>query len=72
MFSVARGVTLSAATVVMLALAVTPAWAYFDPGTGSMLLQLLIGGIAGSLFVVKLYFARLKSFLLRRPQKPQQ
>ena len=48
------------------------AWAYFEPGTGSMLLQLLIGGIAGSLFVVKLYFGRFKSFLLRRPQKPQQ
>ena len=72
MYSVARGITLSAATLVMLAMAVTPAWANFDPGTGSMLLQLLIGGIAGSLFVVKLYFARFKSFLLRRPQKPQQ
>ena len=69
---VARGLPLTAATLFMLGMAVAPAWAYFDPGTGSMLLQLLIGGIAGSLFVVKLYFGRFKSFLLRRPQKPQQ
>lgn len=59
-----------AAAALMLAFATTPAWAYLDPGTGSMLLQLLIGGVAGSLFVVKLYFGRLKSFLFRRPQKP--
>ena len=25
------------------------AWAYLDPGTGSMVLQLLLGGIAGRL-----------------------
>lgn len=32
-----------------------PAWAYLDPGTGSMMLQLLLGGIAGAMVVGKLY-----------------
>lgn len=59
-----------AAGLVILPLATTPAWAYLDPGTGSMLLQLLIGGVAGSLFIVKLYYGRLKGYLLGRPQKP--
>ena len=38
----------------------TPAYAYLDPGTGSMLIQLLLGGFAGVLVVGKLYWHRLK------------
>ncbi len=36
----------------------SPAQAYLDPGTGSMLLQLALGGIAGLLVIGKLYWAR--------------
>jgi hypothetical protein len=32
------------------------AHAYLDPGSGSMLLQLLMGGIAGAVVVFKLYW----------------
>lgn len=39
------------------------AFAYLDPGTGSMLLQLLLGGVAGALVVGKLYWQRLKDLL---------
>jgi hypothetical protein len=46
-----------------LILTVEPAWAYLDPGTGSLILQGLTAGVAGVLVVGKLYFARLKSFL---------
>lgn len=45
----------------------TPAYAYLDPGTGSMLLQLILGGVAGALVVGKLYWQRLKDFVVRRP-----
>ena len=38
------------------------AFAYLDPGTGSMVLQLLLGGIAGLVIVVKLYWHSLLSF----------
>jgi hypothetical protein len=44
-----------------------PAYAYLDPGTGSMLLQLLLGGVAGALVIGKLYWARIKSFFGRGP-----
>jgi hypothetical protein len=36
------------------------AHAYLDPGSGSMLLQLLLGGVAGLAVVFKLYWAQLK------------
>jgi type IV secretory pathway VirB2 component (pilin) len=48
---------LSLASLVAVMLAFTqPAFAYIDPGTGSMLLQLLMGGVAGALVVVKMYW----------------
>lgn len=37
------------------------AHAYIDPGSGSILLQLLLGGFAGAVVVVKLYWQRLKA-----------
>lgn len=40
-----------------------PAWAYLDPGTGSMMLQVLLGGIAGAMVVGRLYWDRLREFV---------
>lgn len=45
--------------MVLVVLAPRPALAYLDPGTGAMLLQLLFGGVAGALVLVKLYWTRL-------------
>lgn len=36
---------------------------YIDPGTGSFLLQLLIGGLLGGLATLKLSWARLRSYV---------
>lgn len=38
------------------------AHAYLDPGTGSMLLQVLLGGLAGSGVLAKLYWHRIREF----------
>ncbi len=43
----------------------SPAYAYLDPGTGSMLLQLLLGGVAGLLVVGKLYFQKITGIFRR-------
>ena len=43
-----------------------PAWAYLDPGTGSMMLQVLLGGIAGAMVVGKLYWHRFREFVRSR------
>lgn len=45
------------------------AMAYLDPGTGSMLLQLLLGGVAGILMVAKLYWKQLRTLFLRKKSK---
>lgn len=42
------------------------AHAYVDPGTGSYLLQILVAGFLGLLYALRLYWARLKSFLTSR------
>ena len=42
------------------------AWAYLDPGTGSMVLQLLLGGIAGAVIILKLYWQRFLSLFKRK------
>jgi len=40
-----------------------PAHAYLDPGAAGMLLQLLLGGVAGGAVILKLYWHRLKAFV---------
>lgn len=37
------------------------AFAYLDPGTGSILLQAIIGGVASGLFILRMYWRRIKS-----------
>ena len=52
--------------IALVLLSITlPAYAYLDPGTGSVLLQGLLAGIAGSFAIVKLYWRRLKGLCLR-------
>jgi len=48
-----------------LLLLATDAHAYLDPGTGSFLLQLLIGGALGSLFVFKRFWRQIIAFFSR-------
>jgi nitrate/nitrite transporter NarK len=38
------------------------AHAYLDPGTGSMLVQSLLAGVAGAVAVIGLYWQRVKAF----------
>ena len=53
---------LAFATIFFAASAVSPAYAYLDPGTGSMMLQLMLGGVAGIMVVGKLYLQRIQGF----------
>ena len=36
---------------------------YLDPGTGSYVLQLIIAGVVGSLFMIKIFWRRLTTFV---------
>jgi hypothetical protein len=54
-----------------LAFAPHPAHAYIDPGTGSYLLQLLIGGLFAAAFTLKAFWGRIRTYLARVFRKPQ-
>ena len=49
--------------VLAVMLAPTSAFAYLDPGTGSMLLQVILGGVAAATVALKLYWQRIKQAL---------
>ena len=51
-------------SVVFISLCLTnePAFAYLDPGTGGMLIQIVLGGVAGLAVAGKLFWHQLKSF----------
>jgi hypothetical protein len=44
--------------------------AYLDAGSGSMIVQLLLGGFAAIAVTVKLWWRRLLRFLRLRPKEP--
>jgi hypothetical protein len=52
---------ISIAVLAIFFLSASPAAAYLDPGTGSLLLQGVIGAIAGLLVALKLYWTRVKN-----------
>ena len=47
-----------------------PAYAYLDPGTGSMILQVLLGGFAGLALAGKLYWRRFLEVIGVRTETP--
>ena len=46
--------------------------AYIDPGTGSLLLQGLIAGVAAGAYTLKLYWYRIKSFFSPKNEKEEE
>jgi hypothetical protein len=49
----------------------TSVLAYLDPGSGSMILQILAGGVAAVGVAAKMYWRRLTRFLRLRRDKPE-
>jgi hypothetical protein len=49
--------------ILMIGMSTSSAWAYLDPGTGSIILQVLLGGVAGLLLAGKLYWHKILTAL---------
>jgi hypothetical protein len=49
--------------------AIPAAHAYIDPGTGSYVIQIIIGGILGALVAVKVFWGRFWAFISRRNRR---
>lgn len=48
--------------VLLVALFPRPSHAYLDPTSGSILLQVLLGGVAGAALAVKLFWGKIVGF----------
>ena len=59
-----RTTALSAMTI-LLALSIRDAHAYFDPGTGSIILQAVIAAIAAVSIGLRTFWSQLKAFFSR-------
>jgi hypothetical protein len=60
-------IAVTATGVVLFLIAEVPVHAYLDPGSGSMLVQLLLGGVAGLAVIARLGWRRLRERL--RPRR---
>jgi hypothetical protein len=58
--------------IVYPAAALFAVFAYLDPGTGSMIVQLLVGGVAAVAVTAKLYWNRILRLLRIRKDEPDQ
>jgi hypothetical protein len=56
----------------LMAMVETPVLGYLDPGSGSMLLQVLLGGIAATAVIARLFWHRVLQFLGLRSRDSQQ
>lgn len=57
----------------MLFLLLCPnAYAYLDGGTGSMLLQLMLGGVAGMIAILRLYWHKILSVFSKKYREEHQ
>ena len=45
--------------VILMVFIAEPAFAYLDPGTGSMMLQVILGGIAAVAVAIKLFWYKM-------------
>ena len=51
---------------------VPTAHAYLDPGTGSMILQALIAGVATAVTVISIYWHKFKAFFTKKKAGPSE
>jgi len=70
MISMKRHQQIAATSAVFILWATGGAWAYLDPGTGSIIIQSLIGGIAAATALIGIYWNIAKSFVGRLMGKP--
>jgi len=67
--TIGRVITLGITAAALMGVA-TPAWAYLDPGTGSMIISAIVGLFATLGLAVKTYWYKIKAFF-RRDAQPE-
>ena len=54
------------AALAIYAVSMGNAFAYLDPGTGSIIVQGVIGAVAGGLVVIRMYWAKVKGLFSKK------
>ncbi len=49
----------------------SPAYAYIDPGSASIVLQAIVGGLAAGAFALKMYWHRVRRFFGLKSGDPE-
>ena len=62
--------TFTTATISIWLISIQPAYAYLDPGTGSMILQIILGGVAGMMVAGRVFWHQLLTLFGIRKQTP--
>ncbi len=60
------GVSILAILMILGHLSISDAYAYLDPGSGSIIIQMLVGTLVGVGIVLKLYWQKFKMKFLKR------
>lgn len=61
-----KAVSLTYFTALFYFLLIKPVHAYIDPGTGSLIIQIVIGGMIGASIAVKVFWNRLISIFKKK------
>jgi hypothetical protein len=56
-------------SVSILCIINTNAYAYLDPGTGTIIIQAIVGAIAAGAVTIKIYWYKLKAFFKKKKDK---
>jgi O-antigen/teichoic acid export membrane protein len=59
-------------TIVVQIFLLQNAFAYLDPGTGSYVFQVLVAAFIGGLFTIKIYWRKIKDFIINCFSKKQE
>ena len=59
---VSRVGSLAVWVTAIILVSLSPAYAYLDPGTGSIIIQSMIAAAAAGFYIIKIYWYRLKAF----------
>lgn len=47
-------------------LVISPVNAYIDPGTGSLIIQFIVGAIIGASVIIKIFWKKIKSIFIKK------
>ena len=61
-----KQLSITSLAAIFFSLSSFPAFAYIDPGTGSIVVQAIIAAVVSASFTIKVYWSRIRSYLSKK------